>query len=515
MIITSLFADFKTDMQTIFDSKKPLYEMLQKKWDNYETMSYSEKYQYEKDIHSLVDMAEIQKEILQQEKKLFLEIFAPYINFESYFMAKKIHDVEKWKKAFLPMVEVVAITQRVEYLDTLLLLSTQLKLFDLPFKKYPEIIEDYPHITELKENFEWSKSKAFLHAMNTKECAIFEQLLEQDGANKQYFIDIRKTHWTVAFGAITCNDLTLFKKILQQGANIDYVDEDGLNLFYFAIFNEKLEFAKELVALGFKLNINPQDKRHALAIAALKNNLEIMHYLYTLGFDAQNSVLDKDNLLEFVLQTPNEDLKRPEGTYSDVNATTFLHLAQMFQPKLNMKRKLGYHNLALQSNSSYSVEYLKILLQLGVDINKNNKSYSPLQFIRVDERMTEKLNLLLTKEIDINHQDDDGDTALHDYVILYGKLQKQLKITQNKEAKEFEETNMNADVIEIFKLNGLDRKQLMLGAFQNKLDYVKDAIKVLLDNKVKTDLKNKEGLTAYGIAKKWEIDKEEIVKWLL
>lgn len=63
-------------------------------------------------------------------------------------------------------------------------------------------------------------------------------------------------------------------------------------------------------------------------------------------------------------------------------------------------------------------------------------------------------------------------------------------------------------LLRFFKLNGLDRKQLMLGAFQNKLDYVKDAIKVLLDNKAKTDLKNKEA-TAYGIAKNGRLMKKK------
>jgi hypothetical protein len=58
--------------------------------------------------------------------------------------------------------------------------------------------------------------------------------------------------------------------------------------------------------------------------------------------------------------------------------------------------------------------------QMGIDINSHNEGYSPLQFISYyDEFIIQKIELLLKQKININYQDKDGDTPLHQFVTNY------------------------------------------------------------------------------------------------
>ena len=72
----------------------------------------------------------------------------------------------------------------------------------------------------------------------------------------------------------------------------------------------------------------------------------------------------------------------------------------------------------LLKNGKDSFEALKYMQQMGIDINSHNEGYSPLQFISYyDEFIIQKIELLLKQKININYQDKDGDTPLHQFCL--------------------------------------------------------------------------------------------------
>ncbi len=352
--------------------------------------------------------------------------------------------------------------------------------------------------------------KASGNNKNSFEKIVFEHTLPKDletfalsfgNSNKKYFIKGRNTHWTPLFGAISTKNIEAVEKLLENKADINYVDEDGLDAFYLAVYSGQIDIAKKLIENGFKPNLTPKGVRHPLAIAVLNNDIKMIEYLQTLEYDIHKELFGKKNLLEFALTNPNKDINREKYPFF-IKFEMYKYLIDSFKNELNNPKELGYYNLLLTKNGKDSFEAFKYLLQMGVDINKYNNGYSPLQFINYyDAFIIPKIELLLKQKININHQDKDGDTPLHEFVINYVVIQNQ----QNSK-----EENRSADVNSILLLAGIVQKDMK----QEYLKQLKQAIKYLIDNGANNKIKNKQNKKAYDIAIDGKIDDNELLGWL-
>ena len=87
---TLCFGANAQEMQKIFDSKKSLHEKLTNDFANYPNMNEAKKQEYENDIFNLLDVNFLIKQfrIDANTTKETYEIFAPYINSHSYFIAR-------------------------------------------------------------------------------------------------------------------------------------------------------------------------------------------------------------------------------------------------------------------------------------------------------------------------------------------------------------------------------------------------------------------------------------------
>ena len=332
------------------------------------------------------------------------------------------------------------------------------KGFDLDLEN-SENIDAYSNIMNNPNNF----SSEFL-----------EHIINKMGINHSFKVPLRNTTWTPLFTLVSNDNLSLFKELIKKGANINYVDEDGLDLFYFAIYLKKLEFAKELIDSGFKPNLNPISKRNPLAISVLNNDLDSFNYLLSLGFNPKNRVLNKANLLYFIITSPNEDLNRPKGMEFYVNLDTFDRVVEIFKDELNYPKDLGYHNTVLLYGNS--LDYLNILFKYGLNVHLNNNGYSPLQFAIPNKTIIE---LLISKKINLNNQDKDGDTPLHEYVIWYEEV-----------------------------LNNIEKQK---SSGYTKLENIKEGIDLLIKNGAKKSIKNKNKMTPYELAKSKNIKDENLL----
>lgn len=320
--------------------------------------------------------------------------------------------------------------------------------------------------------------------------------------NKRYYVSGRKTHWTPLFGAISTKNALSVDTLLKKGSNVNYVDEDGLDAFYLAVYSKQIDMAKKLVAAGFKPDLNPKGKRHPLAIAVLNNDIDMIEYLKSLGFDIHKPLFGKRDLLEFAMATPNKDIGREDNPLV-TDYAMYHYLINAFKSQLNTPQGLGYHNMLLSKGGKDCLEAFKLLLDLGVDIDKNNDGYSPLQFLGNDEYLFQKIDLLLQYKTDINHQDKDGDTPLHQYVEWYAHEYNEIKNEKNH-AKE----KRYDDVESILLLAGVVKDDIK----QDSLIRLKQAIKQLIDHGADKRIKNKQQQTPYesAIANKVE-DKELLV----
>lgn len=319
--------------------------------------------------------------------------------------------------------------------------------------------------------------------------------------NKKYFIKERNTNWTPLFGAITTKNIEAVDILLKNGADIYYMDENGVDAFYLAVYSRQINMAEKLINAGFKPNLEPKSIKHPLAISVLNNDIKMLEYLEFLGYDRHKELFGRKNLLEFAITAPNKDINR-ENQPLLINFEMYKYLIDSFKNELNNAKGLGYHNLLLLKNGKDSFEAFKYLLQMGVDINKKNDGYSPLQFISYyDEFMISKIELLLKQKININYQDKDGDTPLHQFVENYILIQNQ---QNDKEEK------VPSDVNSILMLAGMVQKNMK----QDYLNQLKQSIKYLLDNGANKKIKNKQNKTAYDKAIDGKIDDKELLQWL-
>ena len=115
--------------------------------------------------------------------------------------------------------------------------------------------------------------------------------------------------------------------------------------------------------------------------------------------------------------------------------------------------------------------------------------------------MIQKIELLLKQKININYQDKDGDTPLHQFVTNY--------ITVQNEPDE-EKEKLPSDVNSILLLAGITQKNMK----QEYLNQLKQSIKYLLDSGVNNKIKNKKNKRAYDVANEGKIGDKELLGWL-
>lgn len=328
--------------------------------------------------------------------------------------------------------------------------------------------------------------------------------------NKKYYIQGRKTHWTPLFGAIATKNEEAFAELLKNGADVNYKDEDGLDAFYFAVFNGNIEMAKSVLAKGFALKHNQNTKRHPLAIAVLNSDIEMLKYLLSIGYDPKKELFGKKNLLEFALTSPNKDIGREQQPLS-INLEMYRYLFESFKDTLNTPSDLGYHNLLLSKGGENAFEALKVLLDMGDDVHQNNKGYSPLQFLSEDEYFYQKAQILLAQKININNQDKDGDTPLHQFVIYSITTKEEMEKYENK--KIAIETEKN-DIADILRFVHLAQKKEFLERKKNSLELYKKTMKLLIEHGADVTLKNRQNQTAYQLAVHGKIEDNELLEWL-
>jgi ankyrin repeat protein len=196
--------------------------------------------------------------------------------------------------------------------------------------------------------------------------------------------------------------LEIMALLLDAGADIDAVDDDGQSACFFAICREQTDALRFLVARGANLRAR---NGSLLDAAAGHENDRIAIILLDAGVSLEN--LEHNGLMELMARTRSIPLlKRLLARNVDVSALrdpsggTILH---------------GFvcRDINLEYGFEYNVEFVRALVQLGkVDVNAaNHNGKTALHYVAMEGRL-DFVPVLVQLGADVDHQDATGETAL-------------------------------------------------------------------------------------------------------
>ena len=176
---TLCFGANAQEMQKIFDSKKTLHEKLQNDFANYPNMDEAKKQEYENDIFNLLDVNFLIKQfrIDANTTKETYEIFAPYINSHSYFIARYLPEKKYIDASLLLMSGVMKYAPNDAYMETFIFLLAHDGKFNEALDFYPEFLEKYDD-NDVKIDFDMVKDMALVSAIKENNIELLEKLYD-------------------------------------------------------------------------------------------------------------------------------------------------------------------------------------------------------------------------------------------------------------------------------------------------------------------------------------------------
>jgi len=220
----------------------------------------------------------------------------------------------------------------------------------------------------------------------------FIRLIQNGSDANATYEESKGITYSLLFYSIEKNNKELFELLLSKGVDINFTNERGENAFYRAIWNGNLAFARVLYNKGIKLDLTVTTK-NPLVVASLDEKREIVEYLVKIGYNPHKNIIDKKNMLEFLL------------------ADSY-RIAQIVNYK---KRKI-------------SIEFIEwVMKKYGFDVNALYYGQRPLHLISMKIDMKEKVELLLKLGADKTLKNDAGDTAKKFYEKLIVKNKKLIK----------------------------------------------------------------------------------------
>lgn len=222
--------------------------------------------------------------------------------------------------------------------------------------------------------------------------------------------------WTPIFYAARENALAAGRALVAGGADLDAVDPDGATALVIAIINAHYEFAEVLLEAGADPNITDESGMGPLYAAVDMHRLAIGHGRPN---PRQIGLLDAVDVIEALLEhgaDPNAELSKAimqrQHTFGDFT------LAEGATP-------------LLRAAKSGDVEVVRRLLAAGADVThtmpnganalmyaaglgwRNGSPLAPSYDQGSDEEAIETIKVLLEHGLELDAQDEDGNTALH------------------------------------------------------------------------------------------------------
>ncbi len=206
--------------------------------------------------------------------------------------------------------------------------------------------------------------------------------------------------------------LTIAQMLIAAKANVNISDSDGITPLEFVATMGYSTVAQALIAAGAKVNAQDRDGLTPLHIAALNNNLETREVLLKAGANI-NARSSKYTYRETPLLMAAYQLES-ESKVEDFSDGVILLLSSGANP--NQVNSRGNSALMYASRSGY-LKAVKSLLKAGANANAHDNRGSTVLHYAADCRANpiiceEIVQIILAEGVEVDVQDDDGDTAL-------------------------------------------------------------------------------------------------------
>ncbi|HEV2601735.1 MAG TPA: ankyrin repeat domain-containing protein [Candidatus Babeliales bacterium] len=326
------------------------------------------------------------------------------------------------------------------------------------------------------------------------------------------------------------NAITLIEELVARGADINGKNKYGETALMYAVNHNKLDVIKWLLQMGVDKEVRSSRGRTVLFDAVARNNVESVNMLLQAG--ANKNVRDDQGgtvlfqaiasgnieIMDILLQAGvNKNVRDNQGRTSleyaiqDDNLEAIKLLSQL---STDLKVRDNTDQTQLMRALEYAIKLgrlkaVKVLLQSGIDLDmRDNTGRTPLMYA-VESRRLEEVEFLVQQGADLAVQDNDNRTALEiaqkdnrQGIAEYLKRQrKQLSsniftVIDHPKAIVWL-SRFPKDLIIVPVRDKDDKTPLMYAVEKGKLD----AVRFLVEAGVDFAAKNKNGKTAWDIAK--------------
>jgi len=220
-----------------------------------------------------------------------------------------------------------------------------------------------------------------------------------------------------------CDNTQVLQTLIDAGADIHTIDNDGENLLITAARNPNPEITKFVLKLGFDTEDRDNEGFTALLNAACwQSNTEVLDILIDAGANIYAKTNSGDNLFHNAARNENEEIAKYVSVAfitSDMNNADVTCLEKVLLEgkspevlKVFLKKMKEEQVFCACMNSN--PEILETLIQQGYDVNtKDSTEKSALMFAANTNDNPEMIKMLLCYGASWENHDDNGRNILH------------------------------------------------------------------------------------------------------
>jgi len=281
---------------------------------------------------------------------------------------------------------------------------------DAAFKKFSDVIEDKEEdlgtsprdafVIKIDKDLSPEVLEEFHEAAKRDQVKKLQKLLSK---NMMWFEKKDKSQRTPLHSAARYGAFSAVKFLLDQGADFNVKDESGNTPLHLASIFRHVEIIDLLIQHKIDVNMLNGQGQAPLSLASLYGNPESIRLLLAGGAKIDIRDADGNTPLHIALL-----YRQPENLEEILKAN----------PDIDAVNTEGYTPLQLAVRRPDNEKAVGLLLQQGADVNITDPTGRNALLVSVGSIQTGYIALLVSNGIDINSQDNDGNTAFPTVQVL-------------------------------------------------------------------------------------------------